>query len=410
MCSIKINIKNLYFIKVFSENIYMKNIIIKFFFFKIFFIIVYTNIFANGLNVSMISSYFDEKEFVVKLSWEPINEPKAVYKIYRILKPIDNKAIYIPDKKELITVVDYNKNYFIDEPPEKGDYYYFITVSIDNDENFKVIYDQNYTSNPVTFYPKPPSVKNIRCKFVPQGSKVFITWMLEDASKEKIKELRVYRSNYPIDRNSILLLEPVIIDKNQDFYIDTPRTGQYYYAVTSVSLDNLESLFFLPGQNYIDKPVLVINYQGLLPEFFINLPFNEKFNYSINYNLFDLPDYIDMIDIDIIKYYVEPKKEDDKTIKEKLKIINLQLEVLALKKKWEDFIKKIDEVLSDTTWDNNIKNRFLMYKAYALINLKKEDEAFLIISILKSDNEFVKLNYKKIEQLIKKIEDRKKNK
>ncbi|HOJ49435.1 MAG TPA: hypothetical protein PKW55_01335 [Spirochaetota bacterium] len=388
----------------------MKNIIIKFFFFKIFFIIVYTNIFANGLNVSMISSYFDEKEFVVKLSWEPINEPKAVYKIYRILKPIDNKAIYIPDKKELITVVDYNKNYFIDEPPEKGDYYYFITVSIDNDENFKVIYDQNYTSNPVTFYPKPPSVKNIRCKFVPQGSKVFITWMLEDASKEKIKELRVYRSNYPIDRNSILLLEPVIIDKNQDFYIDTPRTGQYYYAVTSVSLDNLESLFFLPGQNYIDKPVLVINYQGLLPEFFINLPFNEKFNYSINYNLFDLPDYIDMIDIDIIKYYVEPKKEDDKTIKEKLKIINLQLEVLALKKKWEDFIKKIDEVLSDTTWDNNIKNRFLMYKAYALINLKKEDEAFLIISILKSDNEFVKLNYKKIEQLIKKIEDRKKNK
>ncbi|HPQ49161.1 MAG TPA: hypothetical protein PK663_04330 [Spirochaetota bacterium] len=358
----------------------------------------------------MISSYFDEKEFVVKLSWEPINEPKAVYKIYRILKPIDNKAIYIPDKKELITVVDYNKNYFIDEPPEKGDYYYFITVSIDNDENFKVIYDQNYTSNPVTFYPKPPSVKNIRCKFVPQGSKVFITWMLEDASKEKIKELRVYRSNYPIDRNSILLLEPVIIDKNQDFYIDTPRTGQYYYAVTSVSLDNLESLFFLPGQNYIDKPVLVINYQGLLPEFFINLPFNEKFNYSINYNLFDLPDYIDMIDIDIIKYYVEPKKEDDKTIKEKLKIINLQLEVLALKKKWEDFIKKIDEVLSDTTWDNNIKNRFLMYKAYALINLKKEDEAFLIISILKSDNEFVKLNYKKIEQLIKKIEDRKKNK
>ena len=117
-----------------------------------------------------------------------------------------------------------------------------------------------------------------------------------------------------------------------------------------------------------------------------------------------------MIDIDIIKYYVEPKKEDDKTIKEKLKIINLQLEVLALKKKWEDFIKKIDEVLSDTTWDNNIKNRFLMYKAYALINLKKEDEAFLIISILKSDNEFVKLNYKKIEQLIKKIEDRKKNK
>jgi len=157
--------------------------------------------------------------------------------------------------------------------------------------------------------------------------------------------------------------------------------------------------------NYTDK-IIVSSYDGILPDFFIDLPFDKKFNYKTDIDLFEIPQSIDFPDLDIVKDYVEIK-EPDKILQDKFKNIRLELENLSLKKDWDNFIKKIDNYLNDNTLNDNMKKELLLYKSYGFISLGRKDEAFLILKTLKSDNDFSKLNSKKIDKLIKLIDGKK---
>ena len=407
MCRRKIIIKNLYFNKFFSENIFMhKKIFIK----NITIILVYfiisiiNNIsFSHNLNVSLISAFFDERDFVIKLSWETIDNPKVIYKVYRLKEQIKDLKQYVPEPNNLITILDYNKGHYVDSPSEKGEYYYLVSVSLDNEDNNIVLYEQNYTSRPIYYFPPPPIAQNIKAAFI--GSKVFITWEMDEKDKDYIKEFRLYRSSSPITRDIVNSLEYRIIPKTNNFFIDNPKPGQYYYLLTSVSVDNLEGIFIKPNMNYTDK-IIVSSYDGILPDFFIDLPFDKKFNYKTDIDLFEIPQSIDFPDLDIVKDYVEIK-EPDKILQDKFKNIRLELENLSLKKDWDNFIKKIDNYLNDNTLNDNMKKELLLYKSYGFISLGRKDEAFLILKTLKSDNDFSKLNSKKIDKLIKLIDGKK---
>ncbi|PKL12067.1 MAG: hypothetical protein CVV50_04905, partial [Spirochaetae bacterium HGW-Spirochaetae-6] len=200
-------------------------------------LIINNNIFSSKKDfVSLINAFFDEKEGNIVVSWEALDNPKAIYKVYRLDKALDSKT-FLFAKGELIKVLDYKENTLIDTPPVSGKYYYFVSVPLDDREGNQALIDQNYTQNSVEFLRSAGIVREIQAKFIPQNSEIFLKWDPPIAG-EKLKGYVLYRSSEPLLSSNLGKAKRVaaLPDSQNSYYDKIEAQGQFYYAVTTLSV------------------------------------------------------------------------------------------------------------------------------------------------------------------------------
>lgn len=384
--------------------------------------------------VSLIHAYYDELESWVLVSWETIDNPRAVYKIYRLEESIKSKN-FTPLQSSLIKTVDYNVNQIVDVPPRTGKYYYLVTVVLEDKEWNMVLPDQNYTFQPVDFYQPAGIVRNIKAKFMPQKSENWIQWDHPD-SGEKVKSYTIYRSMEPILKNNLEKAEKVgEIPADKNFYYDKVKNqGNYYYAVLSHSIYNFPNYSLIEGMNTLAKPALVVSLDSKkLPDFYLVFPVDITFDFKINPIKDDIPDKLRIIPMEPYKIYGEERKkevqknQEEKNIPEKLVeekntgietekisktefekellMIRLLFENAYQKKKFQEFQKQADNIEKKLK-SQYVKAKLTLYRAFIFYKMQEYKKAKLMIETLKSDKKFLKYNENKIKELEKILQDK----
>jgi hypothetical protein len=418
-----------------SEKYNMKKYILILFFISLF---NNNNIFGSEKDfVSLINGFFDESQNVVVLNWETLDNPKAVYRIYRTTSPVKGKR-YIPIEAELIKVVSYNVDNIIDIPSVTGKYYYVITVYVDGMENNLIQIDQNYTYSAIDFYRPAGIVRNIKVKYIPQNQQVLVQWE-PPVEGEKVKYYTLYRSLQFIDKTNLELAKKLsVVGEESKIYFDKiDNPGKYFYALTATSVHNFENMVLVKDDNTMSKPIVVSGTDtNKLPEFYIQFPAELTFDYKPRIEWFKIPAQLKQVSIDIISIYGEEKKpnlleeekkkliavekKDDKKgeekkedpkadnpelkkdIKKEVKEVQDLFNLYYKFRSWQDFIKEA-ELKNKDLKSEYARKKLLLLKAFSYFQLKNYIDSILIIRDLKSDIKFLKYNRLKIEELERKL-------
>lgn len=368
-------------------------------------LILNDNIFcAQNKFVSLISSSFNEKTSKIAISFEKIEDPRAVYHIYRLKNKlkINSPSQFKSLNLKPIHILDYNEDYYEDTPPATGKYYYLITVVIANRENFEILGDQNYTLNPVQYYKASTNPKELLVKYLPEAKQMMILWKKSD-NNEKLKSYHIYKSQKPIlSFNDLANAEKIKTVSSTTFKtFDAVEEGKYYYAVSSSSVYGYENYQFIAGQNSLSLPVTASDLNSKkLPEYYIKIPSTlgyknksdiQLFNYKRkqNYNTLKMKD----------KLFEKPGK---KRILKELQYIKKHFLKTVRSKKWSSFIsfaqKNIFKLKS-----GYVKSKLLFYQAFAYYKLGEKEKAMIMILKIKADKRFMKLHALKVLTLEKKL-------
>ncbi|OHD11318.1 MAG: hypothetical protein A2Y41_03875 [Spirochaetes bacterium GWB1_36_13] len=393
-----------------------------FLFFLLFLFINNNKVSSEEKNfVSLINCYFDEKSGFIVISWETIDNPRAFYKIYRLSDPLKGKN-FVPLQSSLVKTVDFNVSQTFDRPSETGKYYYFVSVVMDDKENTAILSDQNYTFNPVDFFAASGIVQNIKAKFIPQNSEIWINWE-KPAEGEKIKSFKIYRSTQSINENTINIADKVgEIPSDNTVYLDKVNTqGKFFYAVTAVSIYNYENPLVVSGTNSLSKPVSVISLDSKkLPEFYITFPVSIQFRFQPEIQWNALPDTLKHPPLELEKIYPlkEPvvKKEENteeekketltpEELKKEIDEVNTVFNTRYKKKEYKEFLTDA-ESLSKKLKSNFVQKKLLFYQAVMYYRLNEKKKAKLMIEEVKADKIFMKYNKKEVLLLERKIQDK----
>jgi hypothetical protein len=393
-------------------------------------IIVFCVPFLNGILysqnnkhfVSLINAFFDEREAQVVISWEPVSDPRAVYRVYRFDNPVKTEKI-IPLKTNLIEVLDYNVSRTRDIPPSTGTYYYYVSVIIDDDENTSVLPDQNYTLQPIKFFRPSGMVRDLKGKFLLQNTQILLQWE-KPKEGEELKSYFLYRSNEIIQNISKAEKIAELKAGNTMYFDKIPQQGNYYYAVTTVSDYDYENRNLMAGQNTLNKPIRVMTLDARkLPDFYLNFPMDLSFTMDFSVEWSDLPEKLRMFPLDINPHYqdgglqqepqekkpgqqaaVSPQKEqkmaaeDQTKEKDELKKIHDLFENYYRKRNWEGFLDKT-QVLKDQLTSEYARKKLMLFRAISLFNSGRREKAALIIGQLKTDKKFLRYNQRQIRIL-----------
>lgn len=386
-------------------------------------LIINNNIFSSKKDfVSLINAFFDEKEGNIVVSWEALDNPRAIYKIYRLDKPLESKT-FLFARGELIKVLDYKENTLVDTPPASGKYHYFVSVTLDDREGNQVLIDQNYTHNSVEFLRSAGIAREIKAKFIPQNSEIFLKWDPPLAG-EKLKGYVLYRSSEPLISGSLARAKRVAaLPDGQNSYYDKIETqGQFYYAVTTLSIHDFEGAKLVPDDNVLSKPVVIASLDTKkLPDFFIAFPLDLEFRFEPNIDWVKAPESLDIFSLEITPSYAAPRAVSDKKeakkseplkkpevleadIKKEVEEIDRFFLTFHRQKRYYDFIQAADQKIL------NLKSvyaggKLKFYQAFSFYKIRVYDKAGLIIDALKSDSRFMKYNRKKVLLLEKKIQE-----
>ncbi len=429
-----------------------------FFIFILFFIVIYDNaiLAKNQEFVSFINALFDEKEGIVIINWEPLDNPKISYKVYRVAEPLAGSQ-FTAINAEMIKELDYQNRQTSDIPPKTGKYYYFVSTFYLQEENLTLIADQNYTLNPVEFFKPAPHVTNLTGKLMYQSSEILLKWKNPNAEKEPIKEYYLYRSKEIIHKESLKQATKIAtLTPDQEIYFDKiTATGKFYYAISSVSLKGYESNQWVLEENSLSQPISIAAIDAKkLPEFYIDFPVSivvslepqdhwlmapedlyfpsleTKKDYTIETQKVLLEKEENLQKEDIKKQDLADKKTLSKEKEEEKKEKDIIREIVKEKglnlKEIEAEVDKINAVFSDYyrnkeyddfirfSWqeEKNLKSgyaikKLLFFRALSYYYLNRPAQAALIIKELKKDERFMKHNYNKILLLENKIREKK---
>lgn len=419
-----------------------------FFIFILFSIVIYDNavLAKNQEFVSFINALFDEKEGIVIINWEPLDNPKISYKIYRVAEPLAGSQ-FTAINAELIKELDFQNRQTSDIPPKTGKYYYFVSTFYLQEENLTLIADQNYTLNPVEFFKPAPHVTNLTGKLMYQSSEVLLKWSNPSTEKEFVKEYYLYRSNEIIHKESLNQATKIAtLSPDQEIYFDKiTDTGKFYYALSSVSLKGYESNQWVLEENSLSHPIHIAALDTKkLPEFYIDFPVKILVSLKPQDNWLNTPNNLYFPPLHIQKEYKIEKQESplpkedakkenltDKQIsanqtKEKDVIREIVKEKGLNLKEIEAEIEQVNAVFSDYyrnreyddfirfSWQEEKKlksgyalKKLLFFRALSYYYLNRPAQASLIIKDLKKDQRFMRYNYNKILLLENKIREKK---
>lgn len=186
----------------------------------------------------------------IKLLWQDSGPKGSKYVVYRYTNEItiDNFA-----KAERLAVVQAGKQTYVDQPPDKQDYYYAVLVEDPSGKINKIFVPfRNVTTQGVSvkaLASQRPTFADVTALSASlSGESIDLSFK----SSEPNRQLVVYRNTSPIDSESRLLssVSVAVIPSSQTSYEDTPVPGiSYYYAVVDSSMLAEGKIALVPGQN-----------------------------------------------------------------------------------------------------------------------------------------------------------------
>lgn len=183
--------------------------------------------------VSLIDASLKKGTGEVRLSWMDVEEPTAVYRVYRANDPIDSDEALA--KATRLGTVKAGVQQFLDTLEAPGRYFYAVTAEVNGQEVKVFLNDQSTTATPLIYSVKTTELYVANLKFFYNRTlrSVFLRW--NDPDSKEIFDVLIYRSLSPFDQmDRVTNREPLaVVAKGEESYQDnTIALGNaYHYAL-----------------------------------------------------------------------------------------------------------------------------------------------------------------------------------
>lgn len=209
---------------------------------------------SQNLVTNLTAQVFASKS--VKLSWsEKVANQKGKYLIYRDSKPISSSEKLA--LSEFLGSVAMGRTDFIDDTPPEGALYYAVLGKLEDgtlDNTF--VAGENYLTEPVVIGERL-RVQSISA--AAKAGKVSVRWDVR--GKIGTKEYAIARLQKPASEISADMAAKIVsnVDISERKFIDTPPSGQYYYAIIPREKSLWNGYDLIGGVNITESPVAVRN-------------------------------------------------------------------------------------------------------------------------------------------------------
>lgn len=204
--------------------------------------------------VTLISPKFEEG--FVSLSFEPIEDPKLQYRVYRSDKPIISQADI--ERSTLIGEISAGEIPLKDSPRVDGRFYYAVTVT---EEFPDLIPYLNTTTSPIDFSPLPEVIDTFNITELDhENGEHRLSIQFIPATDEYTYNL--YTGMIPITKVDDTEPYATVTGDDGRFELRVRENTPVFMAITALNRLGVENKTLIPGRNVISGPFLIEAEEG----------------------------------------------------------------------------------------------------------------------------------------------------